>query len=148
MLINEFFCNFTVGSLGLQSAYIFSSACLSAFVQNLAISEFLMVTPRFHVSFIIDVYSSDFITDEPGAKTSSSLSRLFLDSLFFGFFFAIFNVNEASVPGTGRPTSGCEITLSSLWVFIATSHCVPAQLVYSFFFKTNIASCLVVPLLN
>ena len=42
----------------------------SALVLNLSWSEFLMVTSFFPGSLIIDVYSFDLITDDPGASTS------------------------------------------------------------------------------
>ena len=64
-------------------------------------------------SWIIEVYESFLTTEEPGAKTSYSPSRLFLDLFVLGFFLANLTDKDVSVSGTGRPTSGCVISLDS-----------------------------------
>ena len=100
---------FPVGTFGLRSASHFKSICLWAFVPNLAKSDFLTITSFRPGCLIIEVCSFDFMTDEPGAKTSYSPSRVFFDLLDLCFFFASFNVREVFVLGTSRPTSGWEI---------------------------------------
>ena len=61
---------FAYGVFGLLLAKTCKSAFLSALVPNLAKSEFLMVTSRFPGFFSMAVYASDFITDDPCARTS------------------------------------------------------------------------------
>ena len=73
---------------------------------NLTRSECLTVTSLLPGSFIIEMCLFDFMTDEPSAKTSYKPSKLFFDRMDMGFFFANFNASEASILGTGRPTSG------------------------------------------
>ena len=57
-------------------------------------------------SFTTDVNLSVFTTKEPGANTSYSPSRLFLERFVLVLFFASLNSREASVRGTNSPTSG------------------------------------------
>ena len=106
MVRNKIFSNFPVGVFGRRFAYNCNSVWRSAFVPNLAKSELRMVTSLFPGSFITAVNLSVFTTEEPGANTSYSPTRIFLEHFNRGLFFASLISREASVRGTDSPTSG------------------------------------------
>ena len=86
-----------------------------------------------------DVCSLVLITEDPGAKTSYRPSRLFFDLFVRGLFFASFTCNDASVRGTGCPTSGWEINLDSLF---ESSFCHFVAYLPSLFLFTSISMSL------
>ena len=73
------------------------------------------MTSRLSGSLMMEVPSSLLITYGSGASTSYSPSNLSLKCLFFGIFFADFRDRKASVLGTGRHISGCDMSLGSLF---------------------------------
>ena len=102
-----------VGALGLQSAYSLRSIRFSAFFPNFAISESRILTSCLPGSFLIDVWLSVLITDEPGANDSYSPLRLFFCLLLFKIYCANFSDRETSVRGTEMPASVCWINRNS-----------------------------------
>ena len=109
---------FPVCSLGRRFPYNCNSVWRSAFVPNLAKSEFRIVTSLLPGSFITDVYLSDFTTEEPGASTSYSPSRLFFDRFVRGLFLPSFESERLQFVVLAVQSRGGR----SLWVLCLGPH--------------------------